>query len=353
MAKIIDPDSLVRASSLANVGTDGNIWIDTPTTTITLGAYGDLSADGVTIQALYSYLKEEWKSDPSLIKFPFPMVAITPEQFEFVDTWAPADIGSSNLFRDGGYAIKNPDGTSAEEYIGVITLGTIGSSDQVYYQQALNGASTDVVLTGAVNQCVKVHGDGGGHGINNGTAENYRSYFKIFVREYQKLYAQAELNDIGVTTCTYQAYRFPLANGADLKITHDDATVSSSLPYTDMSITYEASDVQRSIGGSNYPFNIIINSDVAGDGNLPTAEQIYEFVQWSLRQDSDIDAGNGSVNGKTASSLLTFVGDTLVTSSGVYIDNFSETDINRIEFFDANDVKRVFPFVAAGSSSRL
>jgi len=402
MAKILDPDLLVRSSSLANLGIDGNIWIDTTTLTVSMNVYGSLTTDGVSIQAVYSYLKEEWKTDATLIKFAFPMIAITPEQFEFVDGWKPADATTSDLFRDGGYAIKNADGTSAEEYAGIITLGSIGVTDQVYYQQVLDGTSTNVVLTGAVNQCVKVYGDGSAHGINNASAIDYRSYFKIFVREYQKQYAQSQLSDIGVSSFTYQAYRFPLANSADLKITHDDITVSSALPYTDMNITYLvglgfttfadatvysansvvqdstgrwfitatggtsntagaldiASDIgitdwvsytgERQIGANWYPFSIVIDADVTNNGGLPTAEEIYEFVQWSLRQNNDIDASASIVIGKTADSLLKFVGDTLVTSTGVYIDQFSNTDINRIEFFDINNIKRTFPFVAAG-----
>lgn len=408
MAKIIDPDSLVRSSTLLQIGVDGNVWIDTATRTLSLDAYLDLSntgiatENGVTLQALYSYLKEEWKTDTELIKFPFPMVAITPEQFEFVDSWQPAEINTSNLFRDGGYAIKNANGTSAEEYVGVITLGTIGSLDQVYFQPIDDTtAAENIVLTGVVNQCIKVYGDGGSHGIDNGTGYETRSYYKIFVREYQKLYSQSQLSDIGVATFTYQAYRFPLSNGDDLKITNDDTAVSTTLPYTDMDITYldghtfaaasakaytldevgqdvagrwficttagtlDAAGVadytnsggtgvfatylgERDIGGTYYAFQYVIDADVLDDGNFPTAEEIYEFVQYSLRQATDIDAGAGTVTGKTASSLLRFVGDTLVTSTGVYIDQFSATDINRIEFYDANATLRTFPFVAAG-----
>jgi hypothetical protein len=344
MAKIIDPDDLVRSSTGGNLGTDGNIWIDTTNLKISLDAYGSLTTDGVTLQAVYSYLKEEWKSDSTLIKFPFPMVAITPEQFEFVDGWQPADFTTNNYFRDGGYATKNTDGTTAEEYMGVITLGSLGGSDQVYFQQSSDGTATNIVLTGAANQCVKIYGDGNGHGIDNTTSTDNKSYFKIFVREYQKQYAQSQESDIGVSTFTYQAYRFPLANSADLKITHDDTTVSGSAPYTGMNITYHATDVQRNIGGTDYDFNIIIDA-----GGLSTTEQIYEFVQWSLRQTGDIDNGAGTVNGNTADSLLKFVGDTLVTSTGVFIDNFSSTDINRIEFYDTSGTKRTFPFVAAGS----
>ncbi len=356
MAKITDPDLLTRSTTQGNVGSDGNIWIDVGTSTISMAVEGGLSTDGASIQAFYSYLKEEWKTDAALIKFPFPMVAITPEQFEFVDGWQPANQTTVDLFRDGGFAIKNGDGSSAEEYVGAITLGTIGGSDQVYFQQVADGASSDVVLTGAVNQCVKVFGDGGSHGIDNAGALDYRQYFKIFVREQAKLYSQSELGDIGVTTFTYQAYRFPLANADDLKITHIDTEIDANTDgtadtgkYADMSITYYASPQSRTIGASDYDFDVIIDADVADDGSLPTAEEIYEFVEWSLRQDSDIDAGAGSVTGKTASSLLKFVGDTLVTSQGVFIDDFSSTDINRLEFYDNTGTKRVFPFVAAGS----
>ncbi len=400
MAKIFDPDLLTRATSLLDVGIDGNIWIDATTKKIKLAAFGSLSTDGVTIQAFYSYLKEEWKTDSVLIKYPFPMVAITPEQFEFVDDWVPSDIETSNLFRDGGYAIKNADGLSAEEYVGVITLGTLGGLDQVYYQQVLDGASSDVVLSGVVNQCIKVYGDGLGVGISNSVAVDNRQYFKIFVREYQKLYAQSQLSDIGVTTFTYQAYRFPLSNGDDLKITHDDTSVSTTTPYTNMTINYlignnfyttnvgsvlvddvikdgagrwyittgagtiDATDYsnlgtlagagtatfspytgERLIGTSYYAFDIIVDAGTAGTA---TAEQVYEFVQYSLRQNVDIDDGLGAVTGKTASALVRFVGDTLITSTGVFVDDFSLVDINRIDFYDVSGIKRIFPFVAAG-----
>ncbi len=410
MAKIIDPDSLVRASASSELGTDGNIWIDTATNTVSMAEYGDLTSDGATIQAVYSYLKEEWKTDAALIKFPFPMVAITPEQFEFVDGWQPADLVTVNLFRDGGFAVQDSAGYASSMFAGIITLGEIGGADQVYFQQVAEGDAANINLTGAVNQSVKVYSYAKGTDIAftetgskitststnlaafsvgdevtfSGSTSNdgvltiasvvsphevtvtealtdesagaevtaildQRSYFKIFVREQAKLYSQSALADIGVSSFTYQAYRFPLANGADLKITHNDTAVSGDAPYTDMSITYYASNQTRNIGGTDYDFNVIIDADVANDGGLPTAEEIYEFVEWSLRQDSDIDAGSGSVIGKTASALLKFVGDTLVTSTGVFIDDFSETDINRLEFYDVNGNKRVFPFVAAGS----
>ena len=165
MEKIIDPDGLVRSSTLGNVGSDGNIWIDTATKEISMDTQGSLTTDGVTLQAFYSYLKEEWKTDAALIKFPFPMVAITPEQFEFVDNWRPEDADTQNFFRDGGYAVKKSNGDSMAEFAGIITLGNLGGSDQVYFQQVDEGVAKNVVLTGAVNQSVKVYADASGSDI--------------------------------------------------------------------------------------------------------------------------------------------------------------------------------------------
>ena len=66
MAKILDPD-------LLNQGTEVNF--NTGSLLIELDPIGNLDAqDGVTLQALYSFTKEEWNSDDNLVKFGFPFV---------------------------------------------------------------------------------------------------------------------------------------------------------------------------------------------------------------------------------------------------------------------------------------
>ena len=329
MALITDPDLLAQGTEVV---------FDTANKTIQLVKAGDLTDDGVTLQAVYSFCKEQWKSDATLIKFPFPLVAITEQKFDLVNGWDFKDATTRNLLRYAGWALKDTSNVSLEEYMGFVTLGSIGSTDQIYYQQSSTGSATNVVLTGAANQAVKIYGD-----ATHGNFD-YRSYFKCFVRTYQKLYDQSQLSAIGQSSVTYQVYSFPLGNSADLKITHADATMTSA-PYNGMTITYFGSNQSRTIGASSYNFNVII------DGNGGTKEQIYEFVQYQLRQSTDIDNGAGTVTGKTASSLLKFVGDTLVTSNGVYIDDFATTDTNSIEFYDVGGVKRTFPYVAAGTIS--
>ena len=338
MAKIIDPDSLAQGT---------NVTFNTTARTITLTEAGDLSSDGVTLKALYSFAKEEWRTDANLIKFPFPFVPITDEQFELQNGWNFANDATRYLIRDAGWAVKNSSGNTTEEWAGIIGLGFIEANDQLYFE---NGAgATDFQLTGQVNQAIQTLSDPNGDG-SYGDGFDRRSQFSIFVREQGQVFGQASIADIGVSQMAPQAYRFPISTADDLKITASDANITTLAPYTGMSITYYAAAQTRNIGGTNRDFGIII------DGNGGTAEQIYEFVQYQLRQAGDIDADASTLVGKTADELLEFVGDTLKTKTatnpdgggtGVYIDNFNAADTNRIVFVDNTGAERTFPFVAS------
>lgn len=132
-------------------------------------------SDGVTMQCLYSFLKEEWrtKSGPAngedLIRYTFPIVSITSEQFEIggpSNSWwdfadnsgdgVDADESPRNLIRTGGWASVNEAGEVINNYPSIVTLGSLDSDAQVYYQ--LTSSTTvpvDFVLTGAVNQAIE------------------------------------------------------------------------------------------------------------------------------------------------------------------------------------------------------
>lgn len=337
MALILDPDVIVSGNQYELAGTPSGtkiLTIDFTGKRLYLTKTGALSDDGVTLKCIYSSLKEIWKVNTTAIKFPFPMIPITDEQMEIVD-YAFGNDSTRQLIRTGGWAEKT-GATTNREYAGVVTLGSIGASDQVYYRQEnTEGSPTNIVLTGPVNQAIQVFGDAA-----NGNF-NYRGYLKLFVREQAKTYASSSLTDIGVSSMTYQVYRFPLANSTDLKVTQPDLTVDAY----GVTITWYAVAQQRLIGATNRDFHVIVN------GNNRTAEEIYMAVQSALRKATDIDAGAGTKTGKITNDLLQFVGDTLKTkldsTGGVYIDNFSVSDTNRLVFVDDTGTERTFPYVAS------
>jgi hypothetical protein len=339
MPLIVDPDDL-------NQGTE--IVIDASAKTIQLVTTGNLSDDGVTGQAVYSFLKEEWRSDVALIPYLFPMVSITPEQFEFFNGWLPADDVTRNLLRSCGWREIGSGGTLLREYVGIVSLGNIDAADTAYYAFASDTSKTDFDFPGVVNQGIQTFGN-----ASNGSFNKRNEELSVFIRTQGKLYGKATSSSIGLSALNYIANRFPLAEADDLKITASDSDIANNAPYTGMSIRLFPSPQTRSIGGVDYDFGVVI------DGNFGTAEQIYEFVEYSLRQNVDIDSDGGpDIIGSLLDPLVLFVGNNLQTlfinnpdggGGGAYIDNFNVNDTNRISFTDNNGNGQTFPFVAAGA----
>jgi hypothetical protein len=336
MAKITSPSQLV-------VGTE--LTLDTAANTFTLNVAGNYVAkDGVTLQALYSKFVSLWETT-AYNKYEFPMYAIDAlsGQFQFgtdgqtFSGWKPADDATRQGLRDGGWSEFSASGVLNRQYVGIVSLGDVNTGAQLYYQKTNGGTASNFTFVDEVNEGIQVYGD-----VTNGNFDS-RTYFKGYVREQGKKYKDSVLADTGKTSTGANIVNLLLSNEDDLKIQDSDVNVAANAPYTSIDVEYFATDQNRLIGGVSYPFRTII------DGANATAEQIYTKIQYLLRQASDIDSGAGTVTGKTANLLLNFVGDTLITTTGVYIDNYNANDVNRLVFTDKNGVTRTEPFTATGN----
>jgi hypothetical protein len=332
--------------SKANIAVGTELTIDETTKTFTLNVAGNLVAkDGVTLQALYSKFVDLWATS-SYQDSPFPMYAIDAlsGQFQFgtdgatYSGWKPANDATRQMLRDGGWSEYSSAGVLNRQYAGIVGLGSVSSGAQLYYQRASVDAPANFTFSDQCNEGIQVFGD-----VTNGSFDK-RTYFKGFVREYAKKYKDSVLSDTGKTATGANLVNLLLSNEDDLKIQANDAAMTGA-PYDNINVSYFTDNQLRNIGGSDYNFKII----VAGNG--ATLEQIYTKVQYLLRQNSDInEAGTaGSVTGKTASALLSFVGDSMETNASVYIDNLQSADSNRITFKDDGGTNRTNPYTAAGT----
>ena len=349
MAKVVDPDQLEQNVSVTiTPGTSGTIQL------IPGGGSYLKWHDGVTLQCVYSFLKEEWKEDPNLIKYPFPMIAITEEQFELINNWNWANLVTKRHLRDGGWALKSPDGDSKEEYCNITTLGSFNeNTDRGYYVQSTptsSGTPSGFFFRNEVNEAVQIYGVAE-HFQGHPAGADYTDNFVAFLREQADTYAKYDLlTEQNIAALTYKKYAMPLSSTSDsVKITHTDSEIGGGGVWANVDISYYKTKQAREIGGVNYNFHVIIE----GDGQ--TAETIYEKVQYLLRQDSDINENTPPiVRGDIADTLLQFTGDTLATKyvegwGGTYIDNYDLDDINRLEFYDDTNTKRTEPYTATGS----
>ncbi|WZE63619.1 hypothetical protein PANI_CDS0100 [Maribacter phage Panino] len=352
MALITDPDLLL--DSAIDDGTT-NVHINTTAKTIKLvpsqGAL--IAADGVTEKTIYSFIKEEWKNDPltkNLAAFDFPMTPITDEFFEMVNGWTWADSTTEKTIRRGGWIVKNLAGDVTEHWAGTAILNA-EPDDQITFELGTDG-SVAYTFSGNTAEAIQVISDPNGDG---NYVDGYDNSSNVIVRnrEQGQLYSSSSASGIGESSLLApKLFSFALPTGIDLNIAASDVTIAGSAPYTGMSIEFFTTPQARLIGGVSRNFGIII------DGNNGTKQQIYEFVQWSLRQATDQDSGAGSLEGVLMPELLEFVGSTLKTKSainyqgggtGVYIDNFNSIDTNDLVFVDNTTTERTFPFVAAGS----
>lgn len=194
------------------------------------GPQGGNVGDGISMQALYSWLKEEWHtlsipSAPDLIRFIFPLESITREQFEIGgpthSNWDFADDDTRNLMRTGGWAQIDSGGITQARYSGIITLGSLDANAQVYYLQGSEEGRvpTPFVLPGAVNQAILTFS-------NTTSDDDFRTFLKLFVRKKGKSYSQSEIADIGVTSLETIVNRFPLTHVNDPAINLDASTVT-------------------------------------------------------------------------------------------------------------------------------
>ena len=344
---------MAKITSKSQLAEGVNIVIDEPAKTIQLLEAGGLVfKDGVTMQAVYSFCVDAWATAAKQDS-PFPFYALDNLSGQYqigtdgrtYSGWTFADDATRNALRDGGWSEFDNTGTMVQQFCGFIGLGSVNLGAQPYYHLGATEAATNFAFDDQFNIGIKVFGD-----TTHGNFDK-RTYAKAFVREYGKKFKSSVLADTGATATGANKQNFLISNEDDLKILAllgaDKAvadTAMASAPYNGITVAYYTADETRSIGGTGYPFKIII------EGNGGTLEQIYAKVQYLLRQGTDINTGgtDGVKLGNIQNELLSFVGDTLVTATGVYIDDVLSADSNRVEFYDSNAVKRTNPYTAAG-----
>jgi len=404
--KVYDLDQLNLSSTLLNLGVDGNVFIDVLNFKIYLKPLNDLnSIEGVSHTALFAFIKKAWKDNSFLIKEIFPIEQITSEQFEYKAGWSLGDQETIDLIRDGGFSVRDQNGLITQESPCIIILNGLENIEQIYWiQEDRDSDVVNIRKTGNINLCIPLYGHNRSSltfdsvnktitstvefneafkiglyvDISNSISNNNsfkivdisvdrlaitvqeiltdettdcdviidsRKDFKTYVRTFERTYTQTSVSEIGSLKLTFKSYILPLNTNNDGKITHLDSYISSNTPYTNMTITWYDTPQIRSIDSVDYYFDIIIDG---GTSPIPSKEEIYEFVQYSLRQTYDIDSGVNTHIGNKTNELLEFSGDVLITSNGVYIDNINPADLGNIIFKDIDGTSLQHPFTASG-----
>lgn len=347
MAKIIDPDDLTYIVD-GSPSTE-NLRFNTSTKKIRLVAGGSLVAkDGVTGQCLFSKIKEVIRASSILISVVLPVrEMIHDESMELINGWEFEDTTTLKMVRDCGVAYVATNGNPTAMYACFVTLGTVLSGAPYYvYDSATNAtaqAFTHVVLSDSfcINELVQIYLDTNADGTPD---YDRRSYAKVFLRTGGYTFDESDNSEIGYPALTYKKYNFPISHQVDANVTESDGTVAT---YTGMGITWYGSAQPASLGTHGpYNFHVIVGA------NGKTYQEVYSWVQWKLRQGSDIDDGAGNRTGAVAAALVFMDGTTLKTKyqagvGGVHIANIAASSYNSVAEADDTNTYRTYPYTAA------
>lgn len=311
----------ITSKTQLNVGTE--IIINTSESTFTLVATGNLVAkDGVTLQALYSKFVDLWTSN-SYNKFEFPMYAIDAlsGQFQFgtdgqtFSGWAPADDTTRQMLRDGGWSEYSSAGVLNRQYVGIVSLGSVNSGAQLYYQRASSDAPIDYTFDDAANEGIQVYGD-----ASNGNFDK-RTFFKGFVREQGKKYKDSILADTGKTATGAYIVNLLLSNEDDLKITDSDANVAANSPYTQINVKYFPTSFSKNVDTTtNRDFGIVVDVGTHSgvDGVMTAAGSTLtsaagtitgaSYIGGTLTVHEGPNAGVYPISGTPTSTVVTITG---------------------------------------------
>lgn len=315
----------ITSRTLINVGTE--LTIDETLKTFTLNVAGNLVAkDGVTLQALYAKFVDLWATS-TYQDSPFPAYAIDAlsGQFQFgtdgstFSGWKPANDATRQMLRDGGWSEYNAAGTLARQYVGIVSLGTVSAGSQLYYQKASGGAAANFTFTDAANEGIQVYGDIAADATT--TTFDNRTYFKGYVREYNKLYKDSILADTGKTATGAYLVNLLLSNENDLNIAVADGSIGTS-PYSEINVKYFAAAYQKDVDtvGTNRSYGIVVDvgTHTCTDGSNGAGGSTFtsaiggitgaNYTGGTLVITSGTNKGTYNISGTPTSTVVTISG---------------------------------------------
>ena len=194
-----------------------------------------LTIDGLKFEAIYSFENQERgtsvRSGETLRQYD----RWTNGTFKFGGAYAfingrvPSTTADRSIIRGSGWDENDTAGVPIKKYFGNKGLSTIESGSQPYFQQAVQGTSTDFAKAGQIDEAILVYQDTDG----NGTPDiDLTTYEAVSIRTYGNNYDRKETTtDLGITELGGYSTGFALNESVHL------TTNTISHPFADVSTT--------------------------------------------------------------------------------------------------------------------
>ena len=377
---------LVQSSTGARASADGNIyfdvangWIELITVeekaTIDMTSRGGgatdpnplSNQDGIKMEALYAFEREQRRLDETLRKFDYFFEGT----FKFggaykivngrvFDDWYGTDTSSTdNTNADADDRVKirgsgwNEETTSgiSRIYYGVVSLGNIETGSAPYYQLGTGETGIDFAKVGPIDEAIQVYGSTAYGDTGYGDFDT-RTYLSNRIRTFGQNYDEKILIDSGVTEMGGYSSGFSIGETVHLTsgayALADVYGGAQTGPWDQMSLEklgapIDVSGFNEGTGSFDW---VVYNT---GPGSL---SQCVAFLDALAQTDDDIDDGAGTVNGKRVGTWYYYnpagqvVSKSGSDATGLYIYEIPVADQQSIVFTSNTGGTFTYPFYA-------
>lgn len=370
-------DTLLQQSTESRSGSpDGNVYFDMANNEIQLIGVDELATvdfgggpvtnplnntDGITLRGLYDFENQERRSDETLRTF----LRATKGTYRFAGSFnfingCKLDATDRNKIRGSGwieYADTQDGATDVDRiYHGVVSLVSIQGTTTPYWslvtatdEATLQAATwTNFVRAGNINEAVQVYGDTAYGDTGAGDFDYTLRTLVVRVRSWQ--YNPGETTSVASGIGEFSGFSAGYGVGESLNPsnTYTLADVyggAQTTPWTGMTLEYYPTPQVRSgFNEADGNFTWILHNSAGG-----TVQECAAYLDALTLQDSDVDAGTGTYNGRKGRVWYSRnAAGRVVTASiggdGLCIDGLSTAEQQNVIMTDDAGNTKTYPY---------
>ena len=373
--------SQLQQSTQGRDGTpDGNIYFN-PNGTLELitveelatvgGAPNELTnADGISMQRLYQFERQERRSDENLRELDVFIEGVFKfgGAYNFVNgrKLSTDNVGGGltddrQKIRGSGfieYATGGGGNTIVDRiYFGALGTGNVLEASQIYGQNSQDGTTFDLAFAGNANEVIQAFGTTANGDVDAGNFDS-TSFLSLSIRTFGQVHArrfasEANVDELSGFLGTFALTESPNAYHAEAgnPLIADVFGGAATGPYDVLTFETLAAgetlpgliNTSTSTGASGTFSGVIRNP-----GGASLAEMVALMDALSI-QDANIDSGVGTRNGRETETLYTLDnGGNVVLRPGIYLENVPVADRSRVRYQDDGGVNLVYETTAGG-----
>lgn len=279
--------------------------------------------------------------------------------YNFINGRVPATDADRAIIRGSGWNEINASGVPLRKYFGNKGLSNIEAGSQPYFQQDVQGTSTDFAKLGQIDEAILVYHDSNGDGTPD--TVNKIAYEAVSIRTYGQNHDRKETtNDLGIAELGGYSTGFALNESVHL------TTKEAVQAFVDVYGT--PSGVWASMALNHIPSPVVKSGEFSDETGtrlfswelVNATATLDECVAWLDAFAASTDEADGlAVNtghlGKDVETWYTYnASGQIVTKSGVtpaseglYIQNIPAADQQRIVMTDDGATQKTYSFTVS------